>query len=149
MSDLPATPRPPSSPLGSAWSRIWVRAAVLFVVWVAIAIFLYAISTDHVRPAHQALLIVSWGIVGVAFGALWFVIEGGLASWMDRAGTEHRDLIAVGFYLVFLVVLIVALAVVSNGSDPDDWHFMAYLSFLIVAGLPSTGFMERVKGSSR
>src|SRR5262249_11565433 len=119
---------------------------VLFGVWAAIAIFFYAISSDHVRPAHQALLIVSWGIVGVAFGGCWLLIEGALAALMDRTGTERKRLIAVGFYLTFLVVMIVVVTVVSSGADPDDWHFMAYLAFLVVAGLPSATLAERLDG---
>ncbi len=146
MSGLPAAPQPSPGPFAAAWSRIWVRAAILFGVWIAIAIFFYAISSDHVRPAHQALLIVSWGIIGVAFGACWLLIEGALAPWMDRTSTARTRFIAVGFYLAFLVVMIVVLTVVASGADPEDWHFMAYLAFLVVAGLPSATLGERLGG---
>jgi MFS family permease len=146
MSDVPAAPQPSPGPFASAWSQIWVRAAILFGAWAAIAVFFYAIGSDHVRPAHQAALIISWGIIGVAFGGCWLLIEGALASWMERTGTERKKLIAVGFYLVFLVLMIVVLTVVSSGADPDDWHFMAYLAFLVVAGLPSATLAERLGG---
>jgi hypothetical protein len=80
-----------------------------------------------------------------AWSQIW-VREGALASWMERTGTERKKLIAVGFYLVFLVLMIVVLTVVSSGADPDDWHFMAYLAFLVVAGLPSATLAERLGG---
>ena len=146
MSDLPAAPQPSPGPFAAAWSQIWVRAAILFGVWVAVAVFFYAISSDHVRPAHQALLIVSWGMIGVAFGGCWLLIEGALASWMDRTSTARKRVTAVGSYLAFLVVMIVVLNVVSSGADPDDWRFMAYLAFLVVAGLPSATLAERLRG---
>jgi hypothetical protein len=91
MSDVPAAPQPPPGPFASAWSQIWVRAAILFGVWAAIAIFFYAIGSDHVRPAHQAALILSWGIIGVAFGGCWLLIEGVLASWMERTAPSGRS----------------------------------------------------------
>jgi hypothetical protein len=41
--------------------------------------------------------------------------------------------------------MIAALGVVSSGDDPDDLRSMAWISFLIVAALPSTTFVERFR----
>ena len=118
----------------------------MFAIWVAFAILSFVTARNHVRPGHQVLLIVAWGIIGAAFGGCWFVIEVALASWMDLAGTRHRKLIAACLYLLFFGVMMVALTTISSGSDPNDFRSMAWITFLVVAGLPSRSFAERFGG---
>ena len=145
MLDFPPPPAPRST--GPAWLTPPVRVALAVGAWFALAAFFLLIDPEEFLPVHAVASIVAWGVVGVAFAALWYVVEGMAARWLDRTGTGHRKSLAFLSYMAFFVGMMVTFIVIGPAGRDGDWREMAYLSFWIASGITSPGFLQRLKAS--